>query len=207
MTPTGESSGSELQNNSILRTCTMFLPLLLLLAPAAAGCQIPGDTLPNNISEQFSIQLQNVSYPEVHNHFLNLWDWGGGDQHLFVSPAGNSTSELTLLDGVITLPWDPIRRAVINGEYEVKDNTTKMFMTERGDPRAIFDVVYGCNPDTDALQTELHIKSRGDLEAGGNMGVRPFNGAHDFRWRPSGTSIVDQDRPWIQVTLVVRHLT
>ncbi|KAI4599063.1 hypothetical protein KJ359_002480 [Pestalotiopsis sp. 9143b] len=158
----------------------MYFALLSILSTVASACVIPGIGLPNNIDEPFSIQLQNASYPDVHNHFLNLWDWGGGDQHLFVSPAGNGTSELTLVDGVITLPWDPIRRAVINGEYEVKDNTTKMFMTERGDPRAIWDVVYGCNPDTDAVQTELQFKSRGDIEEGGTMGVRPFNGAYDF---------------------------
>lgn len=166
----------------------MFKLLALAFAGIAAACEIPGDTLSNNIAEGFSIQLQNASYPDVHNHYLNLWDWGGGDQHLFVSPAGNFTNELTLVDGVITLPWDPIRRAVINGEYEVKDNTTKMFATERGDPRAIWDVAYGCNPDTDELQTELHFKARGDIEEGGDMGVRPFNGAYDFRWRPAGTS-------------------
>ncbi|KAK9413628.1 hypothetical protein SUNI508_11837 [Seiridium unicorne] len=172
----------------------------------AIACDIPGDTLSNSITKGFSIQLQNTSYPDVHNHFLNIWDWGGGDEHLFVSPAGNAMSELTLVDGVITLPWDPIRRAVINGEYEPKDNTTKMFITQRGDLRAIWDVVYGCNSDTDALQTELRSKSRGDIENGGDMGVRPFNGAYDFRWRPSGTSVhlvIHADRLWIKVTLVI----
>lgn len=188
---------------SVRTRIIMYFALLSILSTVASACVIPGIGLPNNIDEPFSIQLQNASYPDVHNHFLNLWDWGGGDQHLFVSPAGNGTSELTLVDGVITLPWDPIRRAVINGEYEVKDNTTKMFMTERGDPRAIWDVVYGCNPDTDAVQTELQFKSRGDIEEGGTMGVRPFNGAYDFRWRPAGTSIIDPDRLWIGVTLVV----
>lgn len=61
-------------------------------------------------------------------------------------------------------------------------------MTERGDPRAIWDVVYGCNPDTDAVQTQLAFKSRGDLEVGGNIGVRPFNGNYDFRWTPAGNT-------------------
>ncbi|OTB03802.1 hypothetical protein M426DRAFT_73841 [Hypoxylon sp. CI-4A] len=185
----------------------MYVALVASLASIATvlACDIPGDTLSNNITEGFSLQIQNASFPDIHNHFLNIWDWGGGDQHLFVSPAGNSTSELTLIDGVITLPWDPPRRAVINGEYEVKDNTTKMFMTERGDPRAIYDVVYGCNPDTDALQVQLAFKSRGDLEAGGNIGVRPFNGDYDFRWTPEGTTAYDPDRPWTKVTLVVVH--
>ncbi|KAI1366888.1 hypothetical protein F5Y08DRAFT_107058 [Xylaria arbuscula] len=186
--------------------------LALLLTSAAAAvsaCTIPGGpALSNNITETFSLQLQNASYPDVHNHFLNIWDWGGGDQHLFVSPAGNYTKELQLIDGVITLSnafWDPPRRAVINGEYEPLDNTTKMFMTERGDPRAVWDVVYGCNPDTDALQVELQFKSRGTEEFGGLMGVRPFNGNYDFRWKGPGTSVNDPNRPWTHVTLVVVH--
>lgn len=164
------------------------LSFVLASATAAIACVIPDEPLSNNIPEGFAIQLQNASFPDIHNHFLNIWDWGQGDQHLFVSPAGNSTSELTLVDGVITLPWSPPRRACINGEYEVKDNTTKIFMTDRTDPRAIFNVVYGCNPDTDALQTELHIASRGDLAQGGTVGVRPFNFMYDFRWIPEGTT-------------------
>lgn len=65
-----------------------------------------------------------------------------------------------------------------------------MFMTERGDPRAVWDVVYGCNPDTDELQVELAFKERGDNppELGGLLGVRPFNGMYDFRWKGPGTS-------------------
>lgn len=96
----------------------MYVGFTLGLASAAVvgACDIPGDTLSNNIAEGFALQVQNASFPDIHNHFLNIWDWGGGDQHLFVSPAGNSTSALTLVDGVITLPWDPPRRAVINGE-------------------------------------------------------------------------------------------
>ncbi|KAI1137857.1 hypothetical protein F5Y05DRAFT_413806 [Hypoxylon sp. FL0543] len=175
----------------------------LASAAAVLACTIPDEVLPNTLPQSFSVQIQNASFPDIHNHFLNIWDWGGGDQHLFVSPAGNSTSELTLVDGVITLPWDPIRRAVINGEYEPKDNTTKMFMTERGDPRAIFSPVYGCNPDTDAVQIELPLQSLGDLALGGNIGVRPFNGMYDFRYTPEGNTAYDPDRPWTKVTLVV----
>ncbi|KAI1430530.1 hypothetical protein GGR50DRAFT_207180 [Xylaria sp. CBS 124048] len=187
----------------------MLQSLALFLGSAvavASACTIPpGPPLSNTITQGFSLQLQNTSYPDIHNHFLDIWDWGGGDQHLFVSPAGNSTSELQLIDGIITLPWNPPRRAVINGEYEPLDNTTKMFMTERSDPRAIWDVVYGCNPDTDALQVELAFKSRGDIEFGGLMGVRPFNGMYDFRWKGPGTSVNDPNRPWVHVTMVVIH--
>ena len=58
---------------------------------------------------------------------------------------------------------------MINGKganrtkYTPEDNTTKMFMTERGDPKALFDVVYGCNVDTDALQLELVLRARGTV--------------------------------------------
>jgi len=177
----------------------------LFLASAASACVIPPGQLSNTITGGFKLQVQNASFPAIHNHYFNIWDWGGGDQHLFVSPAGNYTSELELIDGVITLPWTPPRRAVINGEYEPLDNTTKMFMTERGDPRAIWDVKYGCNPDTDLLQVELSFKARGSspVENGGKMGVRPFNGNYDFRWKGPGTSVNDPNRPWIAVTLAV----
>ncbi|KAK5626169.1 hypothetical protein RRF57_001884 [Xylaria bambusicola] len=94
--------------------------LLTSTVAAVSACTIPGGpALSNNITEPFALKLQNASNPEVHNHFLNIWDWGGGDQHLFVSPSGNSTKELQLINGVITLSntfWDPPRRAVINGE-------------------------------------------------------------------------------------------
>ncbi|KAI1814885.1 hypothetical protein GGS20DRAFT_376931 [Poronia punctata] len=189
-----------------------YFTFLLSIAAVSSACKIPTTpALTNNITQPFSLRLQNASYPEIHNHHLHIWDWGGGDQHLFVSPAGNFTDQLLLVDGVITLPWTPVRRAVINGEYEPLDNTTKMFMTERGDPRAVWDVVYGCDPDTDAVQVELKFKARGDAEQqpelGGLMGVRPFNGNYDFRWKGPGTSVNDPNRPWIHVTMVVEHPT
>jgi len=40
-----------------------------------------------------------------------------------------------------------------------------MFMTDRGDPRAIFDVVYGCSP-TGQLQKDLRFKARDALLGG-----------------------------------------
>ena len=63
-----------------------------------------------------------------------------------------------------------------------------MFMTERGDPRGVFDVVYGCNPSDDSLQLELATPEQGTTGVKGNMGVRPFNGDLDFRWQPIGTT-------------------
>jgi hypothetical protein len=160
-----------------------------ILASAALACYIPPGKLSNNITQGFSIQIQNASYPAIHNHYMNLYDWGnGGDRHLFVSPAGNSTNELTLVNGVITLPWNPIRHAVIDLEYNEQDNTTKIFMTDRDEPLGIFEVKYGCNQDTDKLQTELHVKSRGDVQAGGDMGIKPFGDKFDFRYRAAGAS-------------------
>lgn len=63
-----------------------------------------------------------------------------------------------------------------------------MFMTERGDPRGVFDVVYGCNPKDDSLQLELATPEQGTSGVKGDMGVRPFNGDLDFRWQPIGTT-------------------
>ncbi|KAI0007210.1 hypothetical protein F4779DRAFT_593095 [Xylariaceae sp. FL0662B] len=183
---------------------TPFLSFLFASAAITTACELPSDApLNNNITQGFAIQLQNASYPDVHNHMMNLWESGGGDQHLYLSPAGNATSALTLVDGVITFDEPPLIRAVINGEYSPEDNTTKMFMTERGDPRAYYDVVYGCNPDTDAVQTELAFKARDVLE-GGHICVRSASGdRYEFRYSPPNNTAWTPERPCIQVTLAV----
>lgn len=94
--------------------------LLILFAAAAAavtGCELPPGTLPRTITEGFAIQVQNPEFPVIHNRLMNLWEAGGGDKHLFLAPAGNSSDALTLVDGVITLATVvPTIRAVINGE-------------------------------------------------------------------------------------------
>ncbi|KAI1081858.1 hypothetical protein F5B20DRAFT_533354 [Whalleya microplaca] len=183
----------------------LALSSLFILASVAitTACELPTDTLPNNITQGFAVQLQNASYPEVHNRMMNLWESGGGDQHLYLSPAGNATSALTLVDGVITFNEPPLIRAVINGEYSAEDNTTKMFMTERGDPRAYYDVVYGCNSDTDAVQTELAFKARDTLD-GGHICVRSASGdRYEFRYSPPDNTAWTPERPCIQVTLAV----
>lgn len=82
-------------------------------AAAVSACELPTGSLPNNITEGFAIQVQNVSYPEIHNRLMNLWSAGGGDQHLYLSPAGDAASNLTLVNGVITRGDI---HAVINGE-------------------------------------------------------------------------------------------
>lgn len=63
-----------------------------------------------------------------------------------------------------------------------------MFMTERGDPRAVYDVVRGCNPDTDEVQTELAFKGRADV-TGGHLCVRLASGNRwEFRYSPPGNT-------------------
>jgi hypothetical protein len=60
-------------------------------------------------------------------------------------------------------------------------------MTERGDPRALFQPVYGCNPDTDALQVELEFVGRQNDVPGGNVCVRTGMGtSYEFRYSPPG---------------------
>lgn len=87
----------------------------------AQACTIPaGPPLSKNISESFAIQLQNTAYPIVHNRYLWLWAWGGGDQHLFLSPYGAPAWDLILVNGVITWPPGGPVRAVINGEVKLR---------------------------------------------------------------------------------------
>lgn len=64
-------------------------------------------------------------------------------------------------------------------------------MTQRGDPKALFDVAYGCNPDTDALQKELVLRARGTNPPtlGGHICVRLASGnRHEFRYSPPGNT-------------------
>ena len=93
--------------------------LLIAAVTLSTACTIPTTPLSNTISTGFAIQVQNSSFPVIHNRLLNLWSSGGGDQHLYLSPAGDAASNLTLVDGVITrLPL----RAVINGEVSLANN-------------------------------------------------------------------------------------
>lgn len=62
-----------------------------------------------------------------------------------------------------------------------------MFMTERGDPRAIYNVVYGCN-ESGGLQKELQFKAR-DTLLGGHICVRLTSGdRYEFRYSPPGNT-------------------
>ena len=188
---------------------------LAALVAAATSCVIPSTPLSNNIATNFRVQVQNASYPEVHNKYMNLMVSGGGDRHLYIggSPqVGDTTTNLRLISGSIN--WVSIN-AVIGGEvcllqnpvveayvrvylYEADilqsqesniDDTVKMFMTERGDPRALFQPTYACNPDTDAVQTELRFVGKQNGTPGGWICVRPsFDGSHEFRYYPPGNT-------------------
>ncbi|KAK2001543.1 hypothetical protein LX36DRAFT_628643 [Colletotrichum falcatum] len=181
----------------------MLVTVLVGIISAAGGgsaCVPPTEPLSNNILEGFGIQIQNVSIPVIHNRYINLWSAGGGDQHLYLSPAGDSAFNLTLVDGVISRG---ISHGVINGEYTADDNTTKLFMTERGDPKAFFQPVYGCNPETDAVQVELDFVSRATLP-GGFICFRNATGErHEARYSPPGNTAARADRPCYEVTLAI----
>lgn len=53
-------------------------------------------------------------------------------------------------------------------------------------PTALFQPVYGCDPDTDALQIRLQLVSR-ELTPpvlGGQLGIRETVGTYEFRYSP-----------------------
>lgn len=99
-------------------------------------------------------------------------------------------------------PNGVVIRAVINGEYTARDNTTKLFMTQRGDPRAIFDLWEGCHPETGETQQELVMREApGQVRNGGNICVRPASGGRwEFRWSPKDNPVYP--RGCIDVVLV-----
>lgn len=159
---------------------------LLALVAGASACTIPTTPLSNTITTPFRIQVQNASYPAVNNLYMNLLEAGGGDKHLYIGPVGTPTSNLVLTQGVIE---QGVVHAVIGGEHSTIDNTDKMFMTERGDARAIFQPTYACNPQTDALQIELRFVTWQNHAPGQWICVRPtFDNAYEFRYYPPGNT-------------------
>lgn len=73
-------------------------------------------------------------------------------------------------------------------QYSDVDNTTKLFMSERNEPKAIWQPVYGCNPDTDEVQIQLAFVTWQQAPAGGNICVRIASGnrGYEFRYSPPG---------------------
>lgn len=88
---------------------------LLVGAAVSSACTIPTEPLGNNITYPFRAQVQNATRPEVHNKYMNLYEAGGGDRHLFIGPVGVPTYDLTLVNGVINHVPNGVR-AVIGGE-------------------------------------------------------------------------------------------
>ena len=74
-----------------------------------------------DIARPFSLHALNTSFPQIHGRQLNFWKAGGGDNHLYLAPAGGSVANNTLVAGVLMNRewWEgksvPIR-CVINGE-------------------------------------------------------------------------------------------
>ncbi|KAK3319130.1 carbohydrate-binding WSC domain protein [Apodospora peruviana] len=174
---------------------------LLAAAAVTSACTLPTSTISNTFAGPIRVQVQNASYPAVNNLYMNLLAAGGGDQHLFVGPVGTPTYDLDLTAGSI---GHGVIHAVIGGEDSTIDDTTKMFMTERGDPRALFQPVWACNPETDAVQINLNFVGKQNAPPGGWICVRPtFDGAHEFRYYPPNNSKFDPNRFCIKVQLVL----
>ncbi|KAI5808899.1 hypothetical protein DFH27DRAFT_244845 [Peziza echinospora] len=134
--------------NLLLLTTTTFTTFSTatphLLPPRAPPSR------PLTILTPFSILTHYPENPIVHNRPLHFWPAGGGDHHLYLGPTtqGFQVRNLTLVDGVLTTSiWKyqgsgkdgmVTIRGVVNGEYTKRDNTTKIFFTQRNDPRAVF---------------------------------------------------------------------
>jgi hypothetical protein len=74
-----------------------------------------------------------------------------------------------------------------------------MFMTNRGDPKALFSPIYGCDPDNpDNVQIQLAFQTREDSPFGGLICVRVASGnrGYEFRYSPPdnpGKSLVPRE--------------
>lgn len=99
-----------------MQRLSILASLALAWASFATPCEIPTTPLSDTITSFFRIQVQNASEPDIHNLFMNLLPAGGGDQHLFVGPVGNPTSDLVLTSGSIE---KGIIHAVIGGEVNI----------------------------------------------------------------------------------------
>lgn len=78
----------------------MYRPtsLLALLGAIARtwACVIPDTPLSNNITDKFSIFVQNPAYPVIHDSIMNFRP-NGLDYHLVLRPAGNPTGDVLFL--------------------------------------------------------------------------------------------------------------
>jgi kremen protein len=110
----------------------------------------------------------------------------------------------------------------------VSDNTTKIFWTDRTNAKALFQPVYACNPDNDALQIQLRFLGGSGFAPGGKVCVRSASGnRYEFRYSPPGnpgkpaveskhipkcrkrqihtdsSQVVDPSKPCMEVTMVL----
>lgn len=118
-----------------------------------------------------------------------------------VRPRTTLTCLLELLAGELFVPGsaercvDPIQVAskqpctnMVRKDSDI-DDTVKMFMTERGDPSALFQPTWACNPQTDAVQIELRFIGKQNAAPGGWICIRPaFENSHEFRYYPPGNT-------------------
>ncbi|KAH8649403.1 hypothetical protein BGZ60DRAFT_422248 [Tricladium varicosporioides] len=74
-----------------------LLPALLGAVASTLACVIPEEPLSNNITEKFSIFVQNASLPIIHNRVMNFRP-NGLDKHLVLRPAGEPTDDLIYLE-------------------------------------------------------------------------------------------------------------
>ncbi|KAH6667842.1 WSC domain-containing protein [Halenospora varia] len=185
---------------------TLLLALLGTVASTLA-CVIPDEPLSNNITEKFQIFVQNPAFPIVHDSIMNFRP-NGLDMHLVLRPAGQDTYDTIWLENGFLRNDD--RYAVIDLEYNANDNTTKMFMTDRKYATALFQPVYGCDPDTDELQIRLVLVSRladpdeGQArEDGGQIGIQEagYTGVYEFRYSPANNSLLVDT--WFTVNMVI----
>lgn len=88
---------------------TIFLALCGA-ANTLAACVIPDEPLSNNLTQKFSIFVQNPSIPAIHNSVMNFRP-NGDDMHLVLRPMGQATGDtLYLEDGL--LHYDAIHAVI-----------------------------------------------------------------------------------------------
>ncbi|KAF2674546.1 hypothetical protein BT63DRAFT_474285 [Microthyrium microscopicum] len=178
-----------------------FCLALLGIVASTSACQFPDTPLSSNITDGFSIYVQNASIPVIHNRVLNFRP-NGLDMHLVLRPAGEPTNDTLYLQNGRVI-YNTLH-AVIDLEYDPDNSTTKIFMTDRTyHPVGIFQPVYGCNPETDALQIELEVATRltDPPVNGGKVGIRRVVDTYEFRYSPPDNSLLTPE--WLSVTLVL----
>ncbi|KFY33326.1 hypothetical protein V494_07739 [Pseudogymnoascus sp. VKM F-4513 (FW-928)] len=174
------------------RPSTSLVLALLGSVASTIGCTIPTTPPPTDITDKFSIVVQNPAIATVHNKVMRFRA-NGDDEHLVLPPAGVVTNDVLSLEGG-RLKYAGIH-AVIDLEYDDRDDTTKMFMTAREyHPTAIFKSEYFCDPDTDKLQIRLKLVSRQTEPPvlGGQLGIRDAVGTLEFRYSPPGNTKIDE---------------